>query len=287
MRQTDWLKALGCPRCHSQRLAMNALPSGGGPLPASGHVTCMQCNARYPITEHVLDLAQRGDSRRLTLAGWSNRLPFVPWGYEHIWRPRALRLLTGLPFPVAREIALVREWLAALPGELIVDLGSSTDLYARAIARSSSDWGIAGPTIVSIDLALGMLKAGQQYARREGIARIAHVRAPVERLPFGDATVDGLVCGGSLNEFLRMDVALCEARRVCAPTGRMVVMSLIAAGTRVGRAAQALVRASGIQFPTLDAFNATAQAAGWQCERQQVFGVAAFTLLRPAESQQA
>ncbi len=216
----------------------------------------------------------------LTPAGRSNRLPFAPQIYEHLWRPRALTILTGKKFPFEREAELVRDWLSLPPGARVLDLGSSTDRYARALGRDDP-----AARIVAIDLAMGMLQAGRAYSRRGGIENIAHLCAPVERLPFADASVDALVCGGSLNEFRSMEVALVQARRVCRPEGRMLAMSLIAARSRLGRFAQRLAGAGGIRFPGQDEFNGLVRAAGWQIERQECFGVVVFSLLRPGEAQ--
>lgn len=203
-------------------------------------------------------------------------MPFLPWGYENVWRPRSLTMLSGEPFPVEREIKLLNDWLATQANELIVDLGSSTDLYARGIGKQNS-----GATIFAIDMAAGMLKAGLAYARRDGVKNIAHARAPAQRLPFANASIDALVCGGSLNEFPSMSEALREARRVVKPSGRMFAMSLLKAKSRGGRIGQWNARLSGITFPTLDEFNAIIQSTGWTRERQQVFGVIAFTLMKP------
>lgn len=210
------------------------------------------------------------------MAGLSNYMPFLPWGYENVWRPRSLTMLSGEPFPVEREIKLLNDWLATQANELIVDLGSSTDLYARGIGKQNS-----GATIFAIDMAAGMLKAGLAYARRDGVKNIAHAHAPAQRLPFANASIDALVCGGSLNEFRSMSEALREARRVVKPSGRMFAMSLLKAKSRGGRIGQWNARLSGITFPTLDEFNAIIQSTGWTRERQQVFGVIAFTLMKP------
>jgi ubiquinone/menaquinone biosynthesis C-methylase UbiE len=275
---------LRCPRCGARGLTINAIPQSDDLLPKHGEAICDPCGAHYPITDHILDLAQRGDGGRLTFAGWSNRFPGLPYGYEHVWRPRSLSLLTGEPFSIERELKLVNAWLRIMPRELVVDLGSSTDLYARGIAKSTCQWGGAAPTIIAVDMALGMLKAGRAYARQARLFEIIHVRAPVERLPFADGTVDALMCGGSLNEFHSMRVALREARRVCSSKGRLLTMSLIAANSPLGKLGQWLARTSGIRFPQLDEFNATIKAAGWACLQQQVFGAVVFTLLKPSGS---
>lgn len=271
-----WTKALRCPRCGARDLVLGA-KSDDELLPEHGAVICHQCDERYPICKHVLDLTQPDDTRWLTLAGLSNFLPFLPWGYEHVWRPRSLTLLSGEKFSIEREIKLLNDWLAIQANELVVDLGSSTDVYARGIGKWKPS-----VTIVAVDMAMGMLKAGREYALRDGVKNIVHVRTPVQRLPFADGTIDAMVCGGSLNEFRVMEEALREARRVVKPAGRMFVMSLLAATRLPGKLAQSGARLSGITFPTLGEFNAMIQSAGWQCERQQVFGVVAFTLMKPS-----
>lgn len=271
----DWTKVLKCPRCSSRGLTIN-VESNSELLPEQGEAVCPNCDARFPIRNHALDLAQRDDMRLLTLAGLSNYLPLLPWGYENIWRPRSLTLLSGETFSVAREIKQLNDWLAPQSGELLVDLGSSTDLYARGIGKQ-----IADATIVAIDMASGMLEVGRKYALREDVKNIVHVRAPVQRLPFADASVDALACGGSLNEFRSMGEALREARRVVKPGGRMFTMSLLQAASFAGRLAQWNARLSGIRFPSLEEFNRVVTQAGWRCERQKVYGVVVFTLITP------
>ncbi len=271
----DWTQFLRCPRCSARGLTLSA-KANDELLPERGEAVCNNCDARFPIRHHVLDLAQRNDTNLLTLAGLSNYLPMLPWGYENLWRPRSLTFLSGETFSNAREIKLLNDWLTPQSGELIVDLGSSTDLYARGIGKQSAD-----AAIVAIDMATGMLDAGRKYALRDSVKNIAHVRAPVQRLPFADASVDALACGGSLNEFRSMSEALREARRVVKAGGRMFAMSLLQASSTAGRIGQWNARVSGIAFPSLDEFNRVIAQAGWQCERQQVYGVVAFTLMKP------
>lgn len=266
-----------CPRCKSGTLDIQSDCVDDELLPARGAAICDDCRASFPISNSILDLSG-GTKPTLTLAGWSNHLPAVPQIYENVWRPHALTLLTGQPFPPAREMALLNEWAQVQPDDLVVDLGTSTGNYARGLARATRDWGKRAPTIIAIDLARGMLSAAHSYAVREGIRNIAHVLAPVEQLPFKDGSLNVLVSGGSLNEFHSMKDALCEAYRVCAPAGRLVTMSLLAGSTLAGRLAQASARLSGITFPSLPAFNGMSRAVGWECAAQQVSGVVAFSL---------
>ena len=273
----NWTKSLRCPRCKTGGLEIDPNPIENV-LPQRGEAICHQCHGRFVIRDGVLDLSQPNDMRLLTVAGLSNYLPFLPWAYENIWRPRSLTQLSGQNFPVEREIKLLNDWLAVQPGELVIDLGSSTDMYARGVAKSEPHGRTA--SIAAIDMAKGMLKAGNAYARNEGVKNIAHIRAPAQRMPFADASVDALMCGGSLNEFRSMDEVLREARRVVKPNGRMFAMSLLAASSPAGRFGQWNARLSGIRFPTLDEFNATVESTGWTRAQQKVFGTVVFTLMK-------
>ena len=267
--------ALRCPLCQRGTLGVNPRGDARDPLPRNGEAICAACYARFTIRDHILNLAIGDAGRALTVAGMSNYLPPLPFGYEHLWRPRALSLLSGEKFPVARELEWLNSTLAPKPAELIVDLGSSTDLYARGIGQTAPH-----AHLVAIDIAPGMLRYGRVCAQPDQVHNIAHVRANVERLPFHDASVDALVCGGSLNEFRSMRVALDEAARVCKPGGRLVAMSLLAATRPPGKIAQAQAKLSGITFPSHDEFNATLAATGWRCVEQNVIGIVAFTLVK-------
>lgn len=205
-------------------------------------------------------------------------MPLAPQIYEKVWRPRALSRLTGRLFPVSHELDLVSAWAAIRPGDLVVDLGTSTGLYARGLAHKTLGLSPA-PRFVALDAAPGMLLAARSYARRDGLESLTYLRAMAERLPFEAASADVVVCGGSLNEFRSMEAALREARRVLKSDGRFVVMALTRAESSAGRLTQAALRASGIHFPGPSQLNEVFGNSGWQLRRQEQFGVVVFSLL--------
>ncbi len=274
------VEQLICPNCHLPGLHLAAATPYKGLLPKYGDVICIHCASRYPITEQILDLVPPGSRLPLTLAGESNNALLAPYIYEHLWRPRALTWLTGKAFPEAQEIALLAEWASVAPGQLVLDIGTSTGLYARGLARVTGTAGAEQPVVVAIDLARGMLQAARHYARREGIDSLAYLRTPAERLPFADASVDVIVCGGSLNEFRSIPIALCEMQRVIKPEGRIVAMSLLEAEGGWGRLSQRVFVSSGIKFPTQEAFNQAVNAAGLTVTRQEIWGIVAFSLMQ-------
>ena len=265
---------LACPNCQAvgMRLITDA-GRGDEPVPASGYAVCEHCAMRYPIAEHILDLAPHR-AYPLTLAGRSNLSPFAPTLYENVWRPRSLSLLSGEAFPPARELALLNEWAHVAPDELVLDVGTSTGFYARGLARTC-----ATAQIVALDQARGMLRTARTLARREGFKNLIYLRAFAQALPFADAGVDVIVCGGSLNEFDSMTDALRELRRVLKTDGRLVVMSLLAASSPQGKLAQQFFGISGIRFPTRAGFNTLAQEAGLRVVAQQAYGCVLFSRL--------
>lgn len=208
----------------------------------------------------------------LPLAGRSNNAPLAPELYERVWRPRSLALLTGIDFPLTRELDLIREGSKIATTDLVVDLGTSTGIYARGLARASG----ARAQIVALDPARGMLAFAQCAGQREGLKNISFLRALAQRSPFADASVDAIVCGGSLNEFRSMAEALSEMRRVLKPERRIVTMSLLAASSMQAKLAQRLFGLSGIRFPTREAIDARVREAGLGIVRHETFGVVTF-----------
>lgn len=125
------------------------------------------------------------------------------------WRRRALRRL-GLP-----------------AGSLVLDLAAGTgDLCIEAERH--------GLVPVAVDMSLGMLVADRSGAPR--------VQGDVLRLPFGDSSVDGVLCGFALRNFVDLGSFFSEIARVVRPGGRIALLD-------VGVPTNPLVRAGhGVYF---------------------------------------
>lgn len=264
---------LECVNCGSAGLRLSStLPDEGEDLPPHGYIVCDNCNTLYPIAEGIADMMPRQTRPALTMAGWSNHFAPAPQVYERIWRRRALTLLTNERFSVEREWGWLNEWTNVQAGEFVIDLGTSTGLYARGLSGK-------GATIIGVDAAWGMLSEAKKYVEREKRKGIVLMRATAEHLPFRDWSMDAVVVGGSLNEMKSIGAALGEAKRVTRRGGRMFVMSLSKARENPGRLVQDFLGASGIQFPAVNVFNAMAQKAGWEIQRQELRGVVLFSLM--------
>lgn len=273
MENPFWLERIRCPKTKLGGLTTSAIsePSAAG-VPQNGYLVCKAGGTVYDIKNGILDLTTKLPRNALTSAGWSNHFPPTPQLYERLWRQRALTLLTGEKFPVAREIEWLNAWAQLEAGECVVDLGTSTGLYARGLSER-------GATIFAVDLAGGMLREAQGYIQREQRRGIVLMRAAAENLPFHDASMDAVVVGGSLNEMKSIASALHESHRVVRRGGRMVVMSLVKAYKQPGMVLQSLARQGGIQFPQVNELNAMAMQARWKIAKQELEGIVLFTLL--------
>jgi ubiquinone/menaquinone biosynthesis C-methylase UbiE len=236
---------------------------------------CAADGGCYPITGGILDLLS--ESLALTAAQRSNFLWPTTAFYEQVWRIRSLSFLAGEPFSVDREVAIINRWLRPERGGLFVDVGTSHGLYARNIANRLRQSGATG-TIIALDIAMPMLQRARELVTQKGYTTIDLVRARGQALPVADGSVAGVVNGGTFNEMGQQAVALAEVRRVLAPGGCFVCMSLVAGATRAGRTMQrALDRSAGLLFPTVAETNACYRDAGLTITDQERYGGVLFT----------
>ena len=102
----------------------------------------------------------------------------------------------------------VLEWLAAIPGEHILDLGCGDgQLTARLIA--------AGADVHGVDASPAMVET----ARKRGIPAD---EANAEKLPCPDASFDAVFSNAALHWVRGQDEMMSEAHRVLKPGGRFV-----------------------------------------------------------------
>ena len=109
------------------------------------------------------------------------------------WRRKAVALL-GLP-----------------RGSRVLDLASGTGDLCLDLAR-------VGYRPLSIDISFGMLTADRSGAPR--------VQADILRLPFADASVDGVTCGFALRNLLELPLFFNELGRVVRPGGRIALLDV-------------------------------------------------------------
>lgn len=234
---------------------------------------CSKYGDEYPVLDSIIDLL-KDEHAKYSLAEWSNQFNLTAAVYEDLWRINSLKLITGEPFNVEQELALLIDWVKPTQDQCIVDIGSSTALYARAIAKACPE-----ATITALDFSMPMLKEAKRRIAKESQS-IYLIRVNVSEMPFFNSEVDTIVCGGSLNEFSDPLKVLFECKRVLKKKGQLFMMHLLSAETMIGRLLQSAASNGGLQFWSLKDSNALFERAGFNVDKQMVKGVVCFSLLK-------
>ncbi|HZP06861.1 MAG TPA: methyltransferase domain-containing protein [Terracidiphilus sp.] len=156
----------------------------------------------------------------------------------------------------------VVEWLAAQPGERILDLGCGDGQLTQRLAQ-------AGAQVTGVDASAEMAAA----ARARGLA--AEV-GNAEALPYPDASFDAVFSNAALHWVRNQDAMLAEVHRVLKPGGRFVAemgghgniaairVALMAALARNGLAG----REDGVNYyPTVEGYTRRMERHGFRVER--------------------
>jgi demethylmenaquinone methyltransferase/2-methoxy-6-polyprenyl-1,4-benzoquinol methylase len=109
----------------------------------------------------------------------------------------------------ARRIAMKE--LRITPGSIVIDLASGTGDFSRMLSREAM-------TPVACDLSYGMLHNDSESQLR--------VQCDGTHLPFGDESVDAVVCGYALRNFVDLNELFPEIMRVLKPQGRFVAVDV-------------------------------------------------------------
>jgi SAM-dependent methyltransferase len=121
------------------------------------------------------------------------------------WDPRAY----GENGAFVHELAVgVLEWLAAQPGEVILDLGCGDGQLTQRIAAT-------GARVLGVDASPQMVAA----ARARGVTA---EQANAEALPYPDASFDAVFSNAALHWVNDQDGMMAAVRRVLKPGGRFV-----------------------------------------------------------------
>ncbi|MGM0587486.1 MAG: class I SAM-dependent methyltransferase [Bacteroidota bacterium] len=241
--------------------------------PFNGSV-CSNKGDEYTIKNNVVDLLGE-PSAQLSMAEYSNHWTVTASIYEELWRNRSLSILTGQEFPIEKEQQLLLEWLRPQAGEIILDVGCSTGLYARTIAKE-----VPKSINVGLDFSRQMLQEARLKAEADQ-ADIYFLRADARSMPFFADTFDALVSGGTLNELSDPIKVLYECRRIIKDTGRFFMMHLLRGETWYGRLLQDSAEFGGLKFWDLEDSNQLFERAGFEVLQQEHHGIVCFTLLKP------
>ena len=100
---------------------------------------------------------------------------------------------------------------------LILDAGTGSGRFARALARDSSN------TVIALDFSNEMLDQNKKLAEQAGINSIQYVQGDIEHLTFPDNYFDTVVSITVVRHFPQWQNILKEYVRVLKPNGKLVV----------------------------------------------------------------
>jgi len=223
----------------------------------------------YEIKDGYLDLLKTRTGAD-SLANLTNFLPGAGRGYEPLWRVRSLSLLTGETFPNERELEIIIRLVRPVHDGRYLDLGCSAGLYTRGLARE-----LQGGVAVGLDISPSMLREARRRARATG-TNPSFVRANAKNLPFFDATFEGAVCGGTLNELGDPARVLRETSRVLRPGRRLAIMGILRANSSRGRSLQRFLATGGIRFFQPEELQSLLDHAGFEPDPLQTYGPVFF-----------
>jgi SAM-dependent methyltransferase len=133
------------------------------------------------------------------------------------------RSYDDISFGLSDALAHAAQRLSARPGEEILDVATGTGWSARNVAR-------AGARVTAVDISSDLLAAAEELS--------AHIRPPIkfqlgdaERLPFPDASFDGVISTFGVIFAQNQKQAARELARVCRKGGRLSLATWAPAGS--------------------------------------------------------
>ena len=213
------------------------------------------------------DLESTGTTQDLMTTG------FVPAIYERYWRPALARVAKGVTGPgMTEEVRIARLLLGLSPGDTVLDVACGPGNFSREFAKAVGEDGL----VVGIDASRTMLTRGVADLRSAGLANLALVRGDANRLPFGDASVDGVCCFAALHLFADPFGGLDEMRRVLKHGGRIALMTSVRRKVTLRPLKPVMERASGMRVFESDEIVHALAERGFLNVRQRLAGMVQF-----------
>jgi SAM-dependent methyltransferase len=225
---TEWLV---CPSCQEADWRLESSEGGETDLVVDGWLECAACEARYSISDGILDLLPNPDEAVLAeRAGWERFLQGASEEREDAWILSLPRVHEG----VSSNIESIAHWngqsdnffhlleLLSLSGrERVLELGAGRCWASAYLSRFGCD-------VVALDVVrakrAGGLETGRVYLEH-GCPYFDRVLANMEKLPFRQGAFDLVLSAASIHHSPFLDQVVGEASRVLKPGGRLALTS--------------------------------------------------------------
>lgn len=142
------------------------------------------------------------------------------------WRFRSTSLLSKKALDFETECRIMQEWIQLQPNDLILDIGSSTGLYARRL-KQYADLNQIPIQILGIDISPRFVRSANQKANKENLKNLRFYVMDTTKLPFKDKIFDKIIIGGTFNELSHYEQAIQEWHRVLKKDGLLFSMNLV------------------------------------------------------------
>jgi SAM-dependent methyltransferase len=227
----ELLEWLVCPECQETEWRLESAKAGEAGVVETGWLECAGCEARYSITDGILDLLPEPDEAVLAeRAGWERFLKEASEELEEAW----ILALPRIHERVSSNAGSIAHWkrqadnffhlvdLLGLSGrERVLELGAGRCWASAYLSR-------LGCQVVALDVvrgrAAGGLETGSVYLHR-GTPYFDRVLASMERLPFAQGTFDLVLSVASIHHSPLLDRVVREASGVLRPGGRLALTS--------------------------------------------------------------
>ncbi len=118
-------------------------------------------------------------------------------------------------FMLRRTNEVTFQIVNALPGELVLDIGSGRGIDGVAMAKR-------GAAVIGLEPSPAMLDRAKRYISETGTG-MSLVRAIGENLPFKAGSTDKVVCKGALDHFPQPDTVITQMAIVLKPEGKAII----------------------------------------------------------------
>lgn len=194
-------------------------------------IECVPSARAYRVVDGIVDMVGRarqagGPAQRLM------ETRFYSQGYERMFRPALTRLVTAQSLRSSVKLSLAM--LSVSPDDWVLDVGSGTGNFTRAIAERLTGSGVA----VAADLSAAMLAQGAEVVRQTPGLPIVFVRANALLLPFSDGSFDRVHTSAAIQLFDDPTRAVEELVRVLKPGGSLVIATFVRSSGWASRTSQ-------------------------------------------------